>query len=106
AYGGALFFRSLAFFHLAEVFAPPYDIQEAKSALGIPVRLSSDINTPNKRNTIEETYYQITHDLKKALPLLPSKSNLKTQPSKAAAYALLSNTYLTMRNYHSAGLYA
>lgn len=106
AYGGALFFRSLAFFHLAEVFAPSYDAKDAKSSLGIPVRLASDINTVNKRSTIEETYSQIISDLKMAIPLLPSKNNLVTQASKAAAYALLSNTYLTMRNYHCAGLFA
>lgn len=106
AYGGALFFRSLAFFHLAEVFAPPYDVQTAGSVLGIPLRLSSDINTVNKRNTVEETYSRIVKDLKTAIPLLPAKSSIVTQASKAAAFALLSNTYLTMREYHFAGLYA
>lgn len=106
ACGSALFFRSFAFAQLLEVYAKPYDSTTAKTDLGIPVRLHSDISTENKRNTIAEGFNQILSDTKKAITFLPSLGIPVSRPSKAAAYSLLSVTYLNLKDYHLAGLYA
>lgn len=103
--GGALFFRAKAFYNLARCFAPPYDINAA-TALGIPLRLTSDPNPVSKRASLMETYDQITGDLKQAVSLLTLAPNTKINASKQAAYGMLARVYLSMREYDKAGSYA
>ena len=52
--------------------------------------------------TKKETYDQIISDLETSIALLPNEVPLKTRPSKAAAEALLSRTYLHMAEYGKA----
>ncbi len=104
--GSALFFRSNTFYHLAQVFAPPFDPSSSNADFGIPLRISSDINEPIKRASVEETYDRIIKDLREAIPLLPTLPTFKTRPSKTAAYALLARVYLAMRDYQNAFLFA
>ncbi|MGN6801264.1 MAG: RagB/SusD family nutrient uptake outer membrane protein [Ginsengibacter sp.] len=106
AYGSALFFRSFAFYQLLQVYAPPYDSNTAGKDLGIPVRLQSDVSTKNTRNSVSEGYKQIIDDTKESIALLPNRSYPPSRPSRAAAYSLLANVYLSMGNYQEAGLYA
>src|SRR5690606_21140365 len=94
------------FYHLAQLFAPPYQQGGTDALPGIPLRLSPDINEPSYRATLSETYARIVADLKAAVPLLPDLPPVKTQPSKAAAYAALSRVYLTMQHYAEARAYA
>ncbi len=103
--GGALFFRAKAFYNVARCFTPPYDI-DATTALGIPLRLTSDPNPVSKRASLMETYDQITGDLKQAAALLTLTPNTKINASKQAAYGMLARVYLSMREYEKAGLYA
>ena len=103
--GQALFFRSFAFYELLQVFAPPYTKNNGDS-LGIPLRLTSDLNAPTVRNTIKECYNKIIEDGKAAINLLPVTQLYKTRPNKAAAYGLLARIYLSMRDYANAFLYA
>lgn len=100
--GSALFYRSLAFYNLAQLFCKPFDSQTASSDLGIPLRLNADVNIISKRATVKQTYEQIVSDLLLAQTLLPEKALYKTQPSKAAVYSLLAKTYLLMGDYQSA----
>jgi hypothetical protein len=106
--GSALFTRSFAFFNLAQVFAPPCDGNAKSNPLGIPLRLSPDVNSPTIRSTVGETYAQILSDLQKAATLLPITIpvNNLNRPSRPAALALLARVYLSMRNYSMAGVYA
>jgi len=105
--GSALFFRAFAFYQLAQTFSPAYDSSTAAYDLGIPLRLSDDINEKITRSTVQQTYDQILNDLHDALPLLPLDSNrLPTRPSPAAVYALTSRVFLSARNYRSALAYA
>lgn len=104
--GSALFYRSMAFFHLAQLYAKPYDETTAATDLGIPLRLSPDINEKSTRASLQQTYAQITNDLQEAVRLLPPKPSYYTRPSDAAAFALLANTFLIMGNYDKALLYA
>ncbi|WP_166436996.1 RagB/SusD family nutrient uptake outer membrane protein [Niastella caeni] len=106
--GAALFIRAYAFYNLAQVFALPYDAATANTDLGIPLKLTPNVDEPIKRSTLEQTYLQILNDLKEATELLPDSvsDGNRNRPSKPAAYAQLARVYLSMRQYANAGLYA
>ncbi len=100
--GTALFFRAYIYYHLAQIYAVPYS-SNAKSDLGLPMRLTSDISLPFIRHSLAETYKMIIEDAEKALELLPNIPLYRTRPSKAAAYALLAKIHLVMGAYEKAG---
>jgi len=106
--GAALFIRAYAFYNVAQLFAPVYDVTTAAADPGIPLRLSSDVNTVSVRATLQTTYDTIRANLREASNLLPTTIptlNLN-RPSKPAALALLARVSLSMRAYPDAGLYA
>src|SRR5690606_19512014 len=80
--GSALFYRAHAFFQIAQVFAKPYNKQTAGSDLGIPLRLTSDINAESTRESLQVTYNQIVDDLLESATLLQESVTYKTRPSK------------------------
>ena len=100
--GTALFFRAWLTFQLAQLFCPPYEKSGINDGLGIPLRLTSDLNVKVTRSTIKETYDQILEDLNESKDLLPDYEEYKTRPVKTAAYALLSRMYLSMQEYDKA----
>lgn len=104
--GEALFFRAQAFYELAQIFAGVYHKETAASDLGIPLRLTSDINQTSTRSSVEQTYQQIITDLQQASTLLALNPLYKTRPSKPAAYGMLARTFLSMQDYTNAKLYA
>jgi hypothetical protein len=108
--GQALFFRGFSFYMMAQVWAQPYNSASASTDLGIPLRLASDISISVPRSTVQQTYDRIISDLKAAVMLLPADQPTsiitKYRPSKAAAYAALARTYLSISDYANAGLYA
>lgn len=104
--GEALFFRSFAFYNIAQLWANPYDKNKAQTDLGIPLRLKSDIGEKSVRSSVEETYTRIIDDLKRAATLLSVTSQYRTTPTKQAAYGLLSRIYLSMEDYTQALAYA
>lgn len=102
--GSALFFRAYAYFNLSQIFASSYDAATADSELGLPLKLTADVNQIQQRSSVKETYNQILADLNEAKELLHpaidySKPN---RPSKPAAYAMLSRVYMSMRDYENA----
>lgn len=103
--GTALFYRSMAFYQLAQLFCKPYS-GTADSDPGIVLRLTAAVEARSTRSTVQQTYDQITNDLKAAIELLPSTTAISTRPNKAAAYGLLARVYLCMRDYVNAELYA
>lgn len=106
--GNALFLRAWSFFDLAQVFALPYDHTTYNSDMGIPLRLSADINIPSTRSSLKQTYDQILKDALAARELISTRTSTENgnRPSKVACYAFLSRIYLTMREYDKSGLYA
>lgn len=104
--GSALFYRAWAYFHLSQIFCKPYNTLISNEDLGLPLRLSDDINDRSVRSTVEETYQQMITDLKAATELLPTKSTLATRPDKVAAYALLARIYLQMAKFDEAALHS
>jgi starch-binding outer membrane protein, SusD/RagB family len=104
--GSAYFIRAYAFYNLAELFSKPFDPVSASSDLGIPLRLSSDLNVVSTRATVQQTFTQILSDLTAATKLLPIHTAYRNRPSKPAAFALIARVYATMGNYALAGSYA
>jgi len=104
--GQALALRARSFLKVAGIWSLAYDEESADTDLGIPLRLNSDFNLPSTRSTLRETYSRIITDLKDAIPLLSNTQVHVLRTSKAAAYALLARTYLSMRKYNEAFLYA
>lgn len=104
--GSALIFRAKSFYEIAQIWAKGYDSLTAFADLGIPLRLTSDFNKPSSRSSIQATYNHIISDLQSAIPLLPNTPIHPYRPSKAAAYALLARTYLTMGAYENGKKYA
>lgn len=104
--GQALFFRAFAHYCLAEVYGNVYNKATAAADQGIQLRLTADPNITTPRSTVSETYGQIIMDLNEAAALLPEKPAYLTRASKAAAYALLAKTYLSMDDYALAAEFA
>lgn len=104
--GQALFFRAFAHYCLAEIYGSVYNKATAATDPGIQLRLTADPNITTPRSSVSETYGQIISDLNEAASLLPEKPAYLTRPSKAAAYALLAKTYLSMDDYALAAEFA
>lgn len=104
--GSALFYRSLAFYGLAELFTLPYHASTANTELGIPLRLNADVNIPSTRVTVKQTYNQIMADLQTAAKLLPQQAAYTTRPSQVSCNALLAKVFLCVQDYGNAGKYA
>lgn len=103
--GQAYFFRAEAFLQTAIIWTLAYDENTARTDLGIPLRLTTDFNEKSVRSNVEETYAQITEDLRHAISYLPLRQLQVTRPSKQAAYGLMARTYLAMREYDSCKKY-
>jgi starch-binding outer membrane protein, SusD/RagB family len=101
--GSALFIRAYAFYNLAQVFALPYNAATANETLGIPLKLSPNVDEKVQRSTLEQTYTQILNDLLEAKTLLAdSISGRRNRPNRPAAFAQLARVYLSMRQYSNA----
>lgn len=100
--GTAHFFRAYAFYQLAQVFAEPYNAAMATGLPGIPLRLSPDLSIASQRGNLKQCYQQIIDDFTMAANVLPLTTALPTRPTKAAAYAALARTYLSMQQYSDA----
>lgn len=104
--GSALFYRSYAFYNLATVFAMPYLPGSNDNDPGIVLRLSPDVKLKVQRATLKETYDRILEDLKTSIPLLETRFEKPTRPSRQAALALIARIYLALQDYENALDYA
>lgn len=103
--GSALFFRALGHYNLAQQFCKAYGTN-AENDLGIPIRLTSNINDSYDRGSLAQTYRQIISDFSAAKELLPSSNFYKSRPSKGAALALLAKVSLSVGSYQEAKVFA
>lgn len=104
--GSAYFLRGMSFANAAWIWCLAYEEATASADMGIPLRLDPNFNTPSVRANLKNTYNQIINDLKEAANLLPEVPVHPIRPSKSAAYGWLARTYLSMRSYDSALVYA
>jgi len=110
AKGTALFHRAWNYYNLAQLYCPVYDEGTAKSQLGLPLRLESDLTLRVSRASLADTYRQIVTDLETAERLLPDYPEVVLRPGKGAVYGLLARVALQMGaidealNYANSGL--
>ena len=104
--GQALFLRAHSFLQGAFIWCLAYDANTANTDLGLPLRLTSDINEKILRSSLAQTYDRIILDLKEAISLLRNVPVHVMRSSKPAAHTLLARTYLSMRQYHKSLKYA
>lgn len=105
--GSALFFRAYTYFQLSQIFCNNYDGSKSATDLGLPIKLTPDLNEKVKRSTVQETYDFIVNDLLEALTLLtPLKEIYKNRPTANSTLALLARIFLQMDDYQNALYYA
>lgn len=104
--GTALFYRGLAFFQIAQLFAEPYQKETAPQTPGIPLRLQADVSIKSTRKDLSESYKRMIKDVEQSIDLLPTNSDALTRPTKIAALALLARIYHSMEDYVNAEEYA
>ncbi|SEM43589.1 SusD family protein [bacterium A37T11] len=104
--GQAYFMRAFNLLNLSQIFTLPYSEMDADKTLGLPIKLSSDINSPTVRANLRETFSQIINDFKKSAQLLPIESMPLTRANRKAAFAALARTNLIMGNYQDSRDYA
>jgi starch-binding outer membrane protein, SusD/RagB family len=106
--GSALFKRALALSSLVQHFAAAFDSSTMNTAMGVPIRLTTDVKSYQPRNSMKECYDQIFTDLSMAAqllsPVVPSVA--KNRPSKPAAYALAARNALFTGQFEKAKNYA
>ena len=100
----ALFVRARSFFRLVETFSPVYSKTTANTDLGVPLKLTPNVDEIKQRSTVQQTYDQILRDLDTALPGLNEDVDITSpnRPSKAATYSLLARVYMAMSDYENA----
>lgn len=104
--GSAKFYRAFSYYHLVQLFAPPFDDANTTTKLGVPIRTNANVNELIGRPPLSDNYLHIINDLEDAVEFLPITTPYKTRPSKVAALALLARTYLSMNNYERALFFA
>ncbi|MBW3466861.1 RagB/SusD family nutrient uptake outer membrane protein [Arthrospiribacter ruber] len=102
----AHFFRGLAYFNLAQVFAQAYVPGGDNSSLSFPLRTVADPNAHFERATVQEVYEFIIEDLELSLEGLPDNVIYPTRPNLSSGHALLARIYLSMGMYEEAGKYS
>ncbi|WP_256010619.1 RagB/SusD family nutrient uptake outer membrane protein [Desertivirga xinjiangensis] len=98
--------RAFAYYTLVNLYAKQYDPLSAESDPGVPLQLSTSFYSSLERASVQKVYEKISEDLKASLTGLPDKPDYSPNPSKAAAYSILSRVYLNMRQFAQAEEYA
>ncbi|WP_197082437.1 RagB/SusD family nutrient uptake outer membrane protein [Pedobacter sp. BMA] len=104
--GQAHFIKARNLLQAAGIWCLAYDESTADTEPGLPVIDGTNFNLRSTRSTLRETYNDIINEFKLAAALLPNQEIHVMRPSKPAAFALLARTYLWMRKYEQAQLYA
>lgn len=101
--GENYYLRALVYFNLVNVYGRPYTQDPA--ALGVPLKLTTDVNEIPNRHTVGEVYNQVISDLEKAQELMEDDKG-PIYASEYAAKALLSRVYLYMDRNEEAAQYS
>lgn len=107
--GEAKFLRAFYYFWLLNVYGQPYDPATASTALGIPIKMTPEIQDRIfSRQTVGECYDLIVKDLLEAeqcLAKVPSQKKLY-RADVTAVRLLLARVYLYMQKWEEAARYA
>lgn len=106
ALSSALVHRAFDYFTLVNIYGKQYDAATAAADLGVPLVLEPKFTTDLTRLSVQKVYDQIKADLLASLAGLPPLPDFNSNPSKAAAYAILARVYLNTREFSEAEKYA
>lgn len=107
----AHFIRAYSYFNMVNTFCLPYSSANANE-LGLPIKLSTELESDQYRVTLEETWTFILEELEEGLKLTKeldqnSDSNNKTwRASKIAVQAFAARVYLAINDYANGEKYA
>jgi len=104
--GSASFFRAKGWFEALSLWAPPYDSVQAAQTLGIPLHTEPDFEKSVPRASLKASVEAVVKDFTEASLLCPEQVMYKTNPTRAAAQAMLSRVYLYLRQYDNCVLAA
>ena len=108
--GEAHFLRAFYYFWLVNLYGQPYSPTTAKTDLGVPLKVNSEVyDVKYQRNTVEEVYAQVTADLQAAeehLKQYTAKRKSIYRADITSLYLLASRVYLYMQNWDKAVEYA
>lgn len=102
----ALVQRAYIYYTLVNLYAKQYDTGTAATDPGVPLVLSTLFFTDLTRASVQKVYDQIKADLNQAIPNLPDLPDVNSNPSKAAAYAIMARVCLNTREFTEAEKYA
>lgn len=102
AYASALVHRAYAYYTLVNLYAKQYDPQTASTDPGVPLVTQPNFTANLTRASVKAVYDFIADDLNRALPALPDQPDFISNPSKPAAYAMLSRVALNRRDFAEA----
>jgi len=105
-YAEALVHRAYTYLNLVNTYGKQYTAATAATDLGVPLLLTSNLYTKLNRAPVADIYTSILTDLRKSISRLPDLPEYNARPAKVSAYAIMSKTYLNMRDFNNAGLYA
>ncbi|WP_286860077.1 MULTISPECIES: RagB/SusD family nutrient uptake outer membrane protein [Sphingobacterium] len=105
-HGMAHFYRAFAFQQLLSTYTVAFKKETAAMELGIPIRVTPNMDESAPRSSLEASYEQVISDFKVSAYNLPHVAAGKSMPGKAAAYAALARVYLDMQDYGQAQNYA
>lgn len=99
--GEAYFIRAYCYFYLVNIFGHPYDAGTANEKLGVPIKLTDNVEVKGfSRNTVEECYQQVLSDARQAIYYLKGVTPATTyRAGENAARALLAKTALYMGDW-------
>ncbi|MGN8059869.1 RagB/SusD family nutrient uptake outer membrane protein [Pedobacter sp. 22163] len=105
-YAEALVHRAYAYLILVNMYGKQYNAATASTDLGIPLLTTPSLYTKLNRTSIAAVYALILKDLSTSISRLPAIADYNVRPSKVSAYAIFAKTYLNMRDFNNAALYA
>ncbi|MFD2582348.1 RagB/SusD family nutrient uptake outer membrane protein [Pedobacter vanadiisoli] len=105
-YAEALVHRAYAYLILVNMYGKQYNGATAATDLGVPLLTTPNLYTKLNRAPVAEIYTQILKDLRTSVSRLPAIADYNVRPAKVSAYAIFAKTYLNMRDFNNAALYA
>ncbi|WP_431294486.1 RagB/SusD family nutrient uptake outer membrane protein [Pedobacter sp. P26] len=105
-YAEALVHRAYAYLILVNMYGKQYTSATAATDLGVPLLTTPNLYTKLNRAPVAEVYSQILKDLRASISNLPGIADYNVRPAKVSAYAIFAKTYLNMRDFRNAALYA
>ena len=105
-YAEALVHRAYTYLVLVNMYGKQYNAATASTDLGVPLLTTPNLFTKLNRASVADIYKQILGDLRTSISRLPALAEYNVRPAKVSSYAIFAKTYLNMRDFNNAALYA